>query len=245
MNDKFKFRGKVYDCLPCAPDKDSGERTVEIPIVWEIVKNCSGKVLEVGNVLSLYHSTNHEIVDKFEKAEGVINEDIIDFQPEGEYDLIVSISTLEHVGWDEDPDLRKRVGGFPDRDPPKVLRAIEHLKSLLAPGGKLVVTLPLGYNSVLDGYLKSGEIAFSELYCLSRDVKDLSSNTWTEVSWDKVCDFDYPYICSNQGPDFVLGIDGPYIFVWFRTGGGFWFGLLSACYVVIGIINADRKAPSS
>ena len=37
------------------------------------------------------------------------------------YDLIVTISTLEHVGWDEEP-----------RDPSKVLRAIENLKSCYA-----------------------------------------------------------------------------------------------------------------
>jgi hypothetical protein len=57
--------------------------------------------------------------------------------------LIVSISTLEHVGWDEE-----------DKNPVKVLQAIEILKSLLAPLGKIVVTLPLGYNPIIDDYLK-------------------------------------------------------------------------------------------
>ncbi len=86
------------------------------------------------------------IVDKYEKAIGVINEDICNFKPSKKYDLIISISTLEHVGFDEKP-----------RDPCKVLRAIENLKSLLAVGGKLVAILPVGYNPYLDELIKSGK----------------------------------------------------------------------------------------
>jgi hypothetical protein len=82
----------------------------------------------VGNVLSHYFSVNHDVVDKYEKAEGVINRDIIDFHPSKEYDLIISISTLEHVGWDEDISDHKIL-----HDPSKILRAIENLRGLLAP----------------------------------------------------------------------------------------------------------------
>lgn len=41
--------------------------------------------------------------------------------------LIISISTLEYVGWNEDP-----------RDPGKVIRAIENLLELLSPSGKII-----------------------------------------------------------------------------------------------------------
>jgi hypothetical protein len=54
----------------------------------------------------------------------------------------VSISTLEHVGWDE-----------MTREPMKILKAIENLKNLTNPKGKIVVTLPLGYNPELDRLL--------------------------------------------------------------------------------------------
>ena len=37
------------------------------------------------------------------KTGRVINEDITYFQPNHKYDLIVSISTFEHIGFDEDP----------------------------------------------------------------------------------------------------------------------------------------------
>ena len=94
------------------------ERAIEVPIVWKIVSEYSeGRILEVGNVLSHYFSVCHDILDKYEKADGVINQDVVNFWAPNKYELIVSISTLEHVGWDESP-----------RDPNKILRAIENLK---------------------------------------------------------------------------------------------------------------------
>src|SRR4030042_2245713 len=108
------------------------ERAVEIPIMLKIVKNYHGeKMLEVGNVLSHYFSVHHDILDKYEKAAGVINKDVIEFKPSNKYDLIIAISTLEHIGWDERP-----------QDPMKILGAIENLKNCLAPKGRIVVTLP-------------------------------------------------------------------------------------------------------
>ena len=71
------------------------------------------KILEVGNILSHYFSVNHDIVDKYEKDVDVINQDIIDYHPNKKYDLIVSISSLEHVGEDETP-----------REPKKILYAL-------------------------------------------------------------------------------------------------------------------------
>ncbi|MGB7533655.1 MAG: hypothetical protein WA977_11870 [Halobacteriota archaeon] len=82
------------------------ERAVEVPIILEKIHSYQGgRIFEVGNVLSHYVHFQHDIVDKYDKADGVINQDVVDFQPsENEkYDLIVSISTIEHVGWDETP----------------------------------------------------------------------------------------------------------------------------------------------
>jgi SAM-dependent methyltransferase len=145
------------------------ERTVEIPFVWDAVQSNQNKnILEVGNVLSWYFPIQHEVVDKYEVAEGVINEDIVDFNPLKKYDLIVSISTMEHVGWDETP-----------REPQKILRAIEQLKRLLAAGGKLIITVPLGYNTALDEYLRDGSIRFTEQYFLKKGLKNPE---WNEVN---------------------------------------------------------------
>jgi hypothetical protein len=151
-----------------------GERAVEIPIVTEMVRKYQGKnILEIGNVLSHHLEFEHDILDKYENAKGVINEDVVDFKSQKKYDLIVSISTLEHVGWDEKP-----------RDDLKIPRAIENLKTLITSrGGMIIITLPIGYNSVLDQLLKDGMIRFSKQYNLVRISK---GNEWKAASWKEV-----------------------------------------------------------
>jgi hypothetical protein len=161
----------------------SNERAVEIPVVWEAVGQCSGRVLEVGNVLSHYFRGRHEIVDKYERSKRVRNLDVLDLGSDGSgarYDLIVSISTLEHVGWDEQP-----------RDPGKVIRAILHLADQLNPGGRLLATLPLGYNSNLDGLLAEGALPFTRISYLRRR----STFSWQEAGWDEVagCRYGHPW----------------------------------------------------
>lgn len=168
------------------------ERAVEVPIVWEIVKKHHGKkILEVGNVLSHYFSVDYDILDKYEKAKGVINQDVVDFKPAIKYDLIVSISTLEHIGWDEEL-----------REPRKILYAIENLKKILASEGKIVVSLALGYNPELDSLLKKGKIQFAKQYYLKRISRD---NRWEEVDWEDICDsqYDSPFPGTNA---LVIGI---------------------------------------
>jgi SAM-dependent methyltransferase len=142
------------------------ERAVEVPIFRALLAGHDpARVLEVGNVLSHYGPLNHAVVDRYERAEGVVNRDVMEIGPPGPLDLIVSISTLEHVGWDEEP-----------RDPDKAARAIEHLRGLLAPGGRLVFSVPAGYNPGLDRRLAGGEVELSELGALGRD-----RGGWREV----------------------------------------------------------------
>lgn len=152
----------------------TNERVVEVPIGWDEVKrHTPDQVLEVGNVLAHYFHIQHQVLDKYEQAPGVINADVVDFQPARRYDLIVSISTLEHVGWDEKP-----------REPEKFLRAVSHLATLLAPGGVLLVTLPIGYNAAVDHFLAEGMIPFTSVGYLKRDE---FGGRWREVAgWSDV-----------------------------------------------------------
>lgn len=168
------------------------ERAVEIPIICHMIKACGRiNILEVGNVLSHYFSVNHDIVDKYEKAEGVITKDVTEVCPSKKYDLIISISTLEHVGWDENPSDHRIL-----HEPEKIIRAIENLKGLLTTNGKIVVSLPLGYNPDLDRLLKNGKILFDRRFCLKRISKD---NKWIEASWKDVEDSEYnsPFPAAN------------------------------------------------
>jgi hypothetical protein len=161
------------------------ERCVEIPIVWkEINRSQSKRILELGNVISHYLPFDHDIIDKYEKCKGVINQDIVDFHSINKYDLIVSISTLEHIGWDEVP-----------KDRMKVLRAIEALKSLLSENGRIIITLPIGYNTDMDSLIREGVLHFDEQYCLRRSGYD----TWVEDNYDNVQNVKYndPFRCAN------------------------------------------------
>jgi len=191
--ENFLFQGRTYCYLYHRYNHSwKNERAVEIPIIWHIVRENKGKrILEVGNVLSHYFRVNHDIVDKYERAKDVINEDVVNFQPSKKYDLIVSISTLEHVGWDENP-----------REPGKILKAIKHLKNLLSPNGKMIVTLPLGYNSEMDKFLKEGKLSFDKQYYLKRITKD---NKWIETNWEDIHDAKYgkPFPNANG---LVIGI---------------------------------------
>lgn len=167
------FLGKTYRYFDTVKTWYN-ERAIEIPIVMEMVRKYQGtNILEIGNVLSNHVRFEHDILDKYEIAKGIINEDVVDFRPEKKYDLIVSISTLEHVGWDEKP-----------RDNMKIPRAIENMKALITSrGGMIIITLPLGYNSALDELLKDGIILFSKQYHLLRISK---GNEWKEASWEDV-----------------------------------------------------------
>ena len=165
QNKRYNYFCHLYNCT-CL-----NERAVEIPIVWEMIKNSRGrKILEVGNVLSHYYDFKHDIVDKYERGCGVINEDIADFQPKEKYDLIVSISTLEHV----------------ERLP----LAMQNLKDCLNPGGKIIATLCLGYNPEVDKLLKENRLGFDRQYFLKRVSSD---NIWQEVNYSDVEGIDYNY----------------------------------------------------
>jgi SAM-dependent methyltransferase len=155
------------------------ERTVEVPIALAYLGARNGQsVLEVGNVLSHYVETEHEVLDKYEKAPGVINEDAVDFDPGKKYDLIISISTLEHIGWDETP-----------RDPEKSLAALNNLASLLAPGGALIATASLGLNPAFDRLLEAGALPFEEV-CALRRVR--CKNEWRQDDPKSVLGAQYP-----------------------------------------------------
>jgi SAM-dependent methyltransferase len=155
------------------------ERAVEVPIFLALLEGCDpARVLEVGNVLAHYGPVRHAVVDRYERTDGVVNQDVLEFRPDSPPDLIVSISTLEHVGWDEEP-----------RDPDKAACAIEHLRGLLAPGGRLVFSVPVGYNPRLDERLGAGEIDLSELRALRRERggwREVEARTALAASYDEL-----------------------------------------------------------
>jgi len=162
------------------------ERTVEMPIVVsELQRHRPRRLLEVGNVLGHYVPTPHVVVDKYERAPGVLNVDAADYDTEDLFDMIISISTLEHIGWDEHPI-----------SPDKTIRVLENLQRLLAPAGRLVCTFPLGHNPHLDAHLSAGRLPFTNVRYLRRLN---ARNEWMEASEDDVADARYnvPFMHGN------------------------------------------------
>lgn len=132
------------------------ERAVEVPLAAAFLAGVDGAVLEVGNVLSHYADAvtlpERTVVDLHERAvdeagRAVVNADVTNWCPPVLYDRIVAISTVEHVGWDPpfDPPLSPQ--------PFAAEAAVHRLRSWLAPGGRCLVTVPIGYHRPLDAAL--------------------------------------------------------------------------------------------
>ena len=185
----FAFRGASYRYFGHVYNHTwKNERAVEIPVATRLLRTAiaSGqRVLEVGNVLSHYMPVGHEVIDKYESAPGVLNQDIVEFRPDVRYDLVLSVSTLEHVGQDETPAR-----------PGKAIEAVHHIVSLLAHGGSAFVTIPVGHNRTLDAQVLGSAPPFTETYFLKRISP---ANDWLEVDRDAVrgCEYGHPYPYAN------------------------------------------------
>lgn len=194
---QFSFHGKSYSYTRHAYNNSwKNERTVEISIIGTLIRGANAKrILEIGNVLQNYSGAyHHTILDKYEIAPGVINEDIITFHPSEPYDIVVSISTLEHVGWDETP-----------RDPEKLLRALTTIRErCLAPDGTAVITMPWGFNPYVDRWFREGRKLFDRVYFLKRMTAD---NQWKEVLFPEIenCIYGHPFPSANV---VIVGVIG-------------------------------------
>ena len=120
----------------------TNERQVELPIVFDWLSRRTGDGLEIGNVTSHYITPQHKILDLIEHDECVTNANL--FDENGKFDWVLAISTIEHVGWDNEPGLRNPA------------EAVNHLLGLLKPNGSMLVTVPVGYNWTLDAELVDG-----------------------------------------------------------------------------------------
>lgn len=162
------------------------ERAIEIPISLSFINKYRNKeILEVGNVLSHYANVNHLVIDKYEIAPNVLNEDAAFFKTKKKYSLIISISTLEHIGWDEKP-----------KNPNKVLYTIDNLYSLLEPDGVLFFTIPIAYNPHINKIINNKKIKNCSYFFMKRFSED---NQWKQCTWSDVkkLQYGFPYLNAN------------------------------------------------
>ena len=170
---EFEYRGERLQCVFENYNVTwSNERCAELPIArWHLAQT-EGPVLEVGNVLGHYGPHSHTVIDKYETAPSVINADITQWQTDWRFALIISISTFEHIGFDDEAegDSGEKIRG-----------AIAACRALLAPDGCLVITVPLGYNPALDDLIANETLGANEARFLLRH----SHREWREASPNK------------------------------------------------------------
>ena len=159
-------------------DTKQNERAIEIPIVNEYIKP-GISTLEIGNVLANYYTPQHKIIDLLEKAPNVINEDVSKFHLDEKFDLIFSISTLEHIGYNEG-----MVCDDPEVDPEKIDRTMENIHKMLSKKGRFIFTIPINYNKELDNKILNNH--YSDLFEVEK-MLFLNKNReddWQEASWN-------------------------------------------------------------
>lgn len=159
------------------------ERAVELPVAFAWLDCQTGQGLEVGNVTSHYRPPTHRVVDLYEQAPGVDNVDLFDVT--GPFDWVLSISTIEHVRWDV-AETRDAVGA---------VAALTRLRSLMAPGGRMLVTVPFGHHPHLDAHLCAGRSGATRESTMVRDGDGWAqcegaewrpyglSTIWAEAVW--------------------------------------------------------------
>ena len=167
----------------------ANERCVELALARRFLAGIPAeRILEVGNVTPHYFAGGHTVVDKYEP--GALQVDIVDFEPDRRFDLILSISTFEHIAFDE-------AGGpeEPDAVADKIRAALDRCLGSLAPGGTFVITVPVGYNPALDAMVAADGLGSDRATWFKR----FPGRHWREVGREEGlrCRYGSPYAFAN------------------------------------------------
>ncbi len=167
----------------------ANERCVELALARALMADVAPeRLLEVGHVTPRYFGGGHRVVDKYEP--GSLQVDIVEYRPARRFDLIVSISTFEHIAFDEpgEPPAPRAVAA-------KVGAARDRCLDLLAPGGLLAITVPIGYNPALDAMIAADELGFDRATWFKR----FPGRRWRRVSRSDAlaCRYGTPHAFAN------------------------------------------------
>jgi len=168
-------------------------RRVEIPIARWFMSRHPGRMLEIGNVLAHYGPCTWPVVDLRER--GAINADVMTWRPKKMVDTLVSISTIEHIGFGRYAVDGRRI------HPAMVLG---RFRSFLSEGGQALVTAPTGYNPILDAALRCGTTGADRLWFM----RFMGKGEWAECPMDEAMAMS-PRTCSGRwsGGVVILALD--------------------------------------
>jgi hypothetical protein len=191
LNKRFEVGEVQIKYVYNTADAANTERCVEIPFAKYFLTTHikdDTKILEIGNVLGYYGvSIKRKIIDKYERnGEGIINSDIVDYDTAEKFDIIISISTIEHIGYDE-----------PVKEQGKSRKALLKIMDLINNGGWALISVPLGYNPEIDDIVYNDLMKFSECYFLKRTS---ILNRWTTTTRDDAlkCKYWEKYPAANS-----------------------------------------------
>jgi len=202
MNDKtFIVPSEKLIAIPVDTERDA-----EIPYMYDAIKEyieqhnqCS--ILEIGNTSHNYFDVytlgcnDYDILDFYEvgtnRRKGVkdiktINEDIRYYKSNKKYDLIYSISTLEHLGF--------VANNHNPVEPYASIDALLSIKSLLAYGGLFIFTVPMNWNPHIHLILDSITTFKRNVY-----IRRVSIDRWEQCSKEEAstCKYGTPFKNGN------------------------------------------------
>lgn len=165
------------------------EQAVEVPFVFRQIRSSDKKVLDFGAFESMLplqlaalghdvtvwdqrpypfrHQRLHVICEDILKAHSV---------PLASFDVVMSISTIEHLGLGNYGDTVATSGDE---------AAVQALWRMVKPGGRLIVTVPAGVHSVQRGYRIYDEENLNRVFGFATDfhyfMKSSRAGEWSEV----------------------------------------------------------------
>jgi SAM-dependent methyltransferase len=207
MSETFTLAGRTF---PYQVSDYNGtrqnERAVEVPVGLFLLgqaTNGDASVLEVGAVLPHYRvgwpDDGHTVIDLHEEYPGVTNADVLTWQPGNQFDLIICISTLDHL-----------------HDMEELVDALRGLRRWLAPGGLLFVTLPYGQPAWVGGGPWVDRFVLGEndaAACWRMDKTDPVRHLWEQIEDDRP-----PLAYNGQSP----AANTVYMLLWGDVGR--WWG---------------------
>jgi SAM-dependent methyltransferase len=188
-------RGERPRWLQGPPATD--ERVVEIP--WVLSRLSGGRALEVGYAFAEPPYLAALLLAGFDELVGVdlaeaevpgltaVRADVRDLPfEEGSFDLVLCVSTLEHVGADN-----SSYGLGAEADGASRLTALRELRRVLTPKGRLLITVPCGEPGDYGWFRQDDVRGWTRLFARAGFfVEEQEAYELTEEGWRTAPEFD-------------------------------------------------------